>query len=333
MKKLRLIKSVLLCALAFSLCACSTMQELGIASPSLSFQNVALKSLDFEGMTFTGSYSISNPYPVAFSIKQVAADVLCGGSKFTSISADKGVSVAAMGTRSNSLSFKIPYSAILKFAQSYSGQKSLPFTVLGNAALDLSKIPLMEGQSMTLPFSKSFDVPVFKPEISLSSPQISLPSLSELKSAFASSGMPASKAALAAASVLAGKQVAENIFDGVNLNLKCSFNLNVKNSGSAAWKYALKSCAINTGNSSPVLSLAPSGKSEITSSSGTIPLTATLNTLSAGKFIAQVLNKKGTNPTFSVQSALSFPELSYAADLPLSYSKEIPLSNFKISKN
>lgn len=339
MKKISFVKSLLICGFALALCACSTLKELGIASPSISFQNVAIKSLDFEGITFTSNYSVSNPYPVAFSIKQVAADVLCNDSKFTSLSADEGVSVAAMGSKSNSFSFKIPYDTILNLAKSAGGQKSLPFTISGNASLDLSKVPFMEGQSMTLPFTKSFDVPVFKPELSLSNPQIVLPSLSELKDAFTSCGMSVVKAALAAGSIAAGKQVAENVFDGVNLNLKCNFNLNVANAGSAAWKYALKNCSINTGNAeksgdaNSLINLAASGTNEITSSSGTIPLTATLNTLTAGKFIAQILNKKGTNPTFSVESALSFPELSYAADLPLNYAKEIPLSSFKVSKN
>lgn len=336
MKKISFIKSLGVGIAVLALTTCSTMKELGIASPSISFQNVAIKSLDFEGITFTSNYSVSNPYPVAFSIKQVAADVLCNDSKFTSLSADEGVSVAAMGSKSNSFSFKIPYDTILNLAKSASGQKSLPFTISGNASLDLSKVPFMEGQSMTLPFTKSFDVPVFKPELSLSNPQIVLPSLSELKDAFTSGGMSVVKAALAAGSIVAGKQVAENVFDGVNLNLKCNFNLNVANAGSAAWKYALKNCSINTGNTgdaNSLINLAASGTNEITSSSGTIPLTATLNTLTAGKFIAQILNKKGTNPTFSVESALSFPELSYAADLPLNYAKEIPLSSFKVSKN
>lgn len=336
MKKISLIKSLGVGIAVLALTTCSTLKELGIASPSINFQNVAIKSLDFEGITFTSNYSISNPYPVAFSIKQVAADVTCNDSKFTSLSADKGVSVAALGSKSNSFSFKVPYDTILKFVKSASGQKSLPFKIAGNASLDLSKVPLMEGQSMTLPFSKSFDVPVFKPELSLSNPQIVLPSLSELKNAFTSGGMSVAKAAATAAAIIAGKQVAENVFDGVNLNLKCNFNLKVANAGSAAWKYALKNCSINTGNSdneNSLINLAASGSSEITSSSGTIPLTATLNTLTAGKFIAQILNKKGTNPTFSVESALSFPELSYAANLPLNYSKEIPLSSFKVSKN
>ncbi len=341
MKKIRFLKSFLISAAALFALSCSTLKELGL-SPSINFQNVAIKSLDLEGITFSCNYSIQNPYPVAFSVKQVSADVLYENSKFTSLSADKGVSVAALGTKSNAFSFKIPYNTILNFAKSTSGKKSLPFSVSGNASLDLSKIPLMENRTMTLPFSKSFEVPVFKPSLSLSNPKIVLPTLSEMKNAFTSGGMTVAAASVAAASILAGNKISSNIFDNVNLNLKCNFDLNVSNSGSSAWKYLLKNCSIKSnssgnfsGNSFSLIELSPaSGASkEITSSSGTIPLTATLNTLKAGKFIAQILNKSGENPVFTVESGLSFPELSYAANLPLNYSKEIPLSSFKVSKN
>ncbi|MDY2843224.1 MAG: LEA type 2 family protein [Treponema sp.] len=343
MKKIRFLKSFLISAAALFALSCSTLKELGL-SPSINFQNVAIKSLDLEGITFNCNYSIQNPYPVAFSVKQVSADVLYENSKFTSLSADKGVSVAALGSKSNAFSFKIPYNTILNFAKSTSGKKSLPFSISGNASLDLSKIPLMENQTMTLPFSKSFEVPVFKPSLSLSNPKIVLPTLSEMKNAFTSGGMTVAAASVAAASILAGNKISSNIFDNVNLNLKCNFDLKVSNSGSAAWKYLLKNCSIKTSsnasgnssrNSSSLIELSPAAgaSKEITSSSGTIPLTATLNTLKAGKFITQILNKSGENPVFTVESGLSFPKLSYAANLPLNYSKEIPLSSFKVSKN
>ena len=335
MKKIRCLKSFLIAAIPLFALSCSTLKDFGL-SPSINFQNVAINSLDLEGITFNCDYSIQNPYPLSFSVKQVSADVLYENTKFTSLSADKGVSVAALGTKNNSFTFKIPYSTILNFSKSASGKKSLPFAISGNASIDLSKIPLMENQTATLPFKKSFEVPVFKPEISLSNPKIVLPSLSEMKNAFTSGGMTVAAAAVAASSILSGSKVSSDIFDNVNMNLKCNFDLNVANSGSAAWKFILKNCSVKTSKNSSAalvdLSAAAKSNTEITSSSGTIPLTATLNTLNAGKFVAQILNKSGENPVFSVESGLSFPELSYAAELPLSYSKEIPLSSFKVSK-
>jgi hypothetical protein len=43
-----------------------------------------------------------------------------------------------------------------------------------------------------------------------------------------------------------------------------------------------------------------------------------------------MLNKKGENPSFAVETALSFPNLNYAKEIPLSYECTIPLS--KISR-
>ena len=54
---------------------------------------------------------------------------------------------------------------------------------------------------------------------------------------------------------------------------------------------------------------------------------ATLNTIEAGAFIIQLLNKSGENPTFSLSSGLTFPDTSYAKNIPLNYSVEIPLSS------
>ena len=113
--------------------------------------------------------------------------------------------------------------------------------------------------------------------------------------------------------------------------MNVNFNLNVANSGSAAWKYALKNCSIKTA-SGDAIKLDAGSNNTISSASGSIPMTAKLNTITAGKFIAQILNKKGENPVFSFDSGLSFPDLSYSPNIPLAYSKEIPLGNFGVKK-
>ena len=115
----------------------------------------------------------------------------------------------------------------------------------------------------------------------------------------------------------------------MNMDVKINFNLNVKNEGGADWKYILNSCKISSdGKELTELDVA---QNEINSADGTIPLTATINTITAGKFITQIINKSGTNPTFALKSGISFPQLK-SVTLPLSCSKEIPLSKFAIGK-
>ena len=133
------------------------------ATPSLSLESVDIASFDLDGITFNCNYSIENPYPVEFSIKQVVANVLCSGNTVTQINTSQGAKVSAMGSKSNTLTFKISYESILNFAKNFPGKESLPFSLDGSASLDLSKIPLLDNQSLSLPFQKDFEVPVSRP--------------------------------------------------------------------------------------------------------------------------------------------------------------------------
>ena len=310
MKKL-LVNIAASALLAFVQISCSTNKiPTEIPKPSVSFNSISFVSLDLEGITLKCDYAIKNPYLVSLSLAKLAADITCNGEAFTTLTADEGISLSAKSTKENSFNFKIPYDSILNFAKSFKSEKTLPFKIAGNATID--NIPLIS--SITLPFSKDFDVPVFKPSFSFSSPKVVLPTAKEIISSFTKSGISAVKAASAATSLASGKP---------------NFNLNVKNEGGADWKYILNSCKISSGGKE--LTELDVAQNEINSADGTIPLTATINTITAGKFITQIINKSGTNPTFALKSGISFPQLK-SVTLPLSCSKEIPLSKFAIGK-
>lgn len=330
MKRINFFTSILITKLLITLFAvftfsCETVKDV-LGTPSISLKSVGIQSLDLEGITFKCDYSISNPYPVSFSIKQVAADILHNGGTFANVSTANGVSVAAMASHANTINFKVPYDTILGLAKSSNGKTSLPFSVKGSASLDLSSVPFFEGKSLSLPFNKDFNVPVFKPQFSVSDVKLQLPSVDALKNAFVGSGMNAVKAASLVASIIGGKQIAKDAFDGVNLNIDLAFNVNVSNAGSAPWKYALNNCSILT-SSGTLADVKALSSASFSSSSAVVPMKASLNTLKAGAFIVQLINKSGKNPVFALDSKLSFTDLSYAPNIPLACSKEIPLSN------
>lgn len=331
MKKSHIITGIAAAVLSLIVFSCQTVKEI-VGTPSLSLESVGIKSLDLEGITFNCNYSITNPYPIAFSIKEVAANILCSGNTFTKINTSQGVNVAAMGSKTNALTFKIPYNSILELAKNIAGKKALPFAIDGAASLDLSAIPFLENQSLTLPFKKDFDVPVFKPELSLSDVKINLPSFETLKNAFINSGMNAVEAVNLASALFQGKSISEDTLKKINLDIDFLMNLNVKNSGSAAWNFIVNNCSLKT-SAGDLAGITPLSNSSINSASGTVPLKASLNTVTAASFIAQLLNKKGANPVFSLASGLSFTELPYAPNIPLSYSYEIPISKVGVSKN
>ena len=331
MKKSKIIAiaaSAALLAIAFS---CQTMNNV-FGKPELSMEKVGIKALDLEGITFNCDYAITNPYPIGISLKSVAADIFYNKSeKFTSVNSDGGVTIAANGKNSNSLDFKVPYTTILNFAKSTSGKTSLPFSVNGSAALDLSAVTGLDIQALSLPFSKDFDVPVFKPSFSVSNVKLKLPTLTALASSLVSSGVSSARATQLATSILSGQQLASNAFDGIDLNLDVTMDLNVKNSGSAPWNMVIKNCSLQSSSGGRLANVRPTSGNTISSENATVPMTASVNTLQAGAMIVSILNKKGANPTFSVESGISFPGLNYA-EVPLSYSKEISVSSIGIDK-
>ena len=344
-KKIHLFTIIGGLAAAVLIFSCSTVNEI-FGSPELSVKGISIKSLDFEGITFNMDYAITNPYPLGFSLKSMAADVAFDNTVLTKLSADEGISVASMNTATNSVAFKIPYTTIINLAKNILGSgsgsgatasaksltmTSLPFTITGKAELDLSAISFLENQSLTLPFSKNFDVPIFKPSISIANLKMQLPTLADLQNAFTNGGMSLTKAASLANSIMSGGSVAESIFDGINLNMNLNFDIDVASEGSAPWQYVLEKCALQTGTGN-LIDLKPAGSTTI-NSGGRIPMTATLNTVSAGKLIAQILNKSNTDLVFALDSDLTFTDLpDYAKALPLSYTKTLPLSNVKVSK-
>ena len=331
MKKSVFFTGVLSALLSLTTFSCQMLQQF-VESPSLSLKSIGIKGLDLEGITFNCNYDITNPYPIAFSIKEVAADILCNGNAFTKIATDQGVNVAASSTRTNAIDFKITYNSIITLAQALTGKtESLPFTLKGAAALDLSAISSLTN-SLSLGFSKDFDVPVFKPEFSLSDVKVNLPSLDSLRTAFTNSGMNIIEAASLAANIVQGKNISASDLQKINLDLDLNFNLNVKNSGNSPWSFLLSKCSLQTA-SGTLAGITPLGSTSISSENGTIPLKATLNTTQASAFIAQLLNKSGSNPVFSFDSGLSFPNLSYAPNIPLAYSREIPLSSIGVKRN
>ncbi|MBP5157291.1 MAG: LEA type 2 family protein [Treponema sp.] len=323
-----LAASAALLAIAFS---CQTVNNV-FGKPELSMEKVGIKALDLEGITFNCNYSITNPYPIGISLKSLAADILYNSSeKFTSISSDGGVSIAANGKNSNALDFKVPYTTILNFAKSASGKTSLPFSVNGSAALDLSAVTGLDIQSFSIPFAKDFDVPVFKPSFSVSNVKLKLPTLAALSSSLISSGVGSARATQLATSILSGQQLSPNAFDGIDLNLDVTMDLNVKNSGSAPWNMVIKNCSLMNGSGGRLASISPISGNTISSESASVPMKASVNTLQAGAMIVSILNKKGTNPSVAIESGISFPGLNYA-EVPLSYSKEISLTSIGIEK-
>lgn len=331
MKKILLrisLGAVALIALAAGLFVSCQSSDFRVEKPTLSVNSVIIKNLDMEGMTFNCAYSITNPYPAELSIKSLSANVNTSQGTFTKIYANDESKVRAMGTSRNNVSFKIPYETIISYAKNSASGPYIPFKIEGAAGLDVSSVPVVSAVSstVTLPFSVGFDVPVFKPSFSVSNPSVVLPDSQTILNAFIKSGMNAGTAASMASSITSGKDIDASVLRKMDIDVKINFNLNVKNEGSAPWKFTVNNCNMTSANGT-VASISPSGTNTISSSEGTISMTAKLNAVNSAELIAQFLNKSISNPDFNLSSSLNFPELSNAVNIPLTYTCKIPATS------
>lgn len=334
MKNLKICFFALISFIFVLFTSCETLGSI-VGTPKMKLDSVAIGGIDMEGFTFNVNYSISNPYPISFSIAGVNADVIYNSeTKLTSINASEGVSVQALDKSQNTVSFKIPYTTILSLASKNKTETNKEFIKLsfqGKVSLDLSAISFLENKTLSLPFSTSFNVPIFKPSLSVSAPEFQMPSLIDLKNSLISSGMAITKATQIATAIITGNQIPSDILDGIDLNMTFRFNLNVKNEGSCSWNYILDNCSLTSGVNK-LAAVTPESGNTISSQSGTIPVSCTLNALQSGRYIVELLNKTAKNPVITIDSSLKFPGVSdYLGSIPLDYKKEIPVSS--ISKN
>ncbi|MBQ0051862.1 MAG: LEA type 2 family protein [Treponema sp.] len=356
MKKIKiLVAGFFASALLFgTLTSCDQLLDMlenassGIDKPSLDFKDVSFKNLDSEGITLECQYDITNPYAINLNVDAVKVDVACEENAMGSIDASEGISMEAKSTKTNKFDWKIKYDSLLNLANSYkeAGEEKdkLPFTFSGKVALNNELLPDLE-----IPFSKNVNAPVVKPSFEASSPKLNWPSSDEIiesfKRAFSSSNRGilddltvAANAANFAYKLTQGEVDVETL-KKMDLNLNLNFNLDVSNKGGAAWAYLLKTCSIDTKgvldtNADSLIEIDTSNLKTITSASGTIPLTAKLNTVTAGDFIASIVKGSGTNPTFKLGSDVKFPGLGGLLgdlEIPLDYELGIPLSSISSS--
>ena len=326
------VAAVLSTMLALMTFSCVSLDGL-VQTPTVSMDSVSIAGVDLEGISFNANYSVKNPYGVALSIAGLNADVNYKDTKLTTLNTTDGIKVNASSTSSNKFSFKVPYESILKFASALgktSAQKTLPFDINGNVSLDVSNVPALSAlgsNTLTLPIVTDFEVPVFKPKLSVSNFNVKMPTLNDLKNQLTNGGLGVTKALQVATTLLSGNKLSANIFDGIDMDIDVVFDVNVASEGGADWNLNIKDCALNTVAGKIANVSATNGTSTISSSTSKVPMKASLNTIQAGAFIVQLLNKTGTNPTFELDTGLSFPETTYAKNIPFKYSTEIPLSS------
>ncbi|MDC7227497.1 MAG: hypothetical protein PQJ61_12100 [Spirochaetales bacterium] len=314
--------------LAIFIAGCSTVSDF-FGKPEISFRDVSIDSLDAEGITFSCDYSVSNPYPVGIKIDGLSIDIIFEESIVLHVDTDEGLNLSSGAFNNNSILFKLPYESIVELAGEGRDREVLPFAISGEASFDLSSIPYFSGQDISIPFAKSFDVPVFKPEFSVGNGRIKLPSVREITTALVTGGVNILKAGIVAGQIVLGKNISGDVFDGIDFDVTVEFDLGVNNKGGAPWKFELDKCSINTGVGSLMEMKALGGPVIIESGNSTVRMAAVVNTLEWGDFITGLAGGGVTGSDLVIESRLSFPTLPYEFELPLHIEKDLSLNAFE----
>lgn len=323
---LKKILGVLIIVEIFAGCA-SVNNFLG--EPDISLSEVVIESLDLEGVTFRCDYIVTNPYPVGIRVSNISTDIIYEEETIIELETDGGLKLGAGASSDNSILFKVPYESIIQLAGDGREQESLPFIVSGEASFDISSIPYIDKSSLTIPFHKEFDVPVFKPELKVSGGRVKLPSAKEIAKALVTGGLNILRAGVVAGQIVLGKSIPDDVFEGIDLDVGILFDLEIDNRGGAQWSLDLHNCSIDTGMGA-LLEMRPQNDLGRIEASGTIVhMETVVNTLEWGAFIVGLSSGAAAGASLVIESSLSFPEMQYDFELPLNIEQELSLKAFQ----
>ena len=323
-----MIKKLTVTLIILILTGCASIVD-RIGEPEFKLDNITIDSLDGEGIIFRCDYTAVNPYPLAITISSLKTDISYEGEKVVELNAEEGLRLSSGASSRNSVLFKLPYKSVINLAGSSRDKTSLPFTLSGEAEFDVSSIPYLDKRSLSLPFERSFDVPVFRPEIKVTNGYVKLPTVKEVAEALVTGGLNIIRAGIVAGQIVLGKPISEDVFEGVDLDVEILFDLEVDNSGGAPWALDLKRCSIDTGMGALLQMESRSGMARIDSDGGRLQMAATANTLEWGAFIIGLTGADSGGASLRLDGSLSFPALAYDIDLPLEIEQELSLDFFK----
>ena len=109
--------------------------------------------------------------------------------------------------------------------------------------------------TLSIPFSKAFDVPIFKPSFSLSNPKFNIPSQETIKDSLKNAGVSVLKIPQMLTAFSSGNGL-KDVLKQIDINFEFTFNLEVKNSGSAPWEFILDDCALQCEDGSLIYAVA-----------------------------------------------------------------------------
>jgi len=121
--------------------------------PTVVFDELKIKSIDFQGVDTSFVFKVDNPYPVGLHLSELNWDLALSGHSFLDGSKGKPIDIDANASSKVRFGVSTTYAEVFELVADAGGQDNLPYAVSGDIVIDSAVGPL------TLPFAHEGDFP------------------------------------------------------------------------------------------------------------------------------------------------------------------------------
>ncbi|MEZ4235443.1 MAG: LEA type 2 family protein [Myxococcota bacterium] len=141
-----------------------SMKDLKKLLPEVTFQDLKVDHIDFQGLDAKIVLDVKNPYPVGLDLSEASWKLGLSGSPFLDGTNDKGLSVEANDTGKLRLPFSLQFEDAFRVVTQSQGLEQLPYTFDADLGFDT---PI---GNVNIPFAHQGDLPALHvPKVSLTS--------------------------------------------------------------------------------------------------------------------------------------------------------------------
>ena len=147
MKNFRITIFVVIALLITSCSVKEIMQNVGVSKPTVSFDNVSINDISFDGLTLLFDFKVNNPNAIGIILSGFDYDLKINKSSFLAGNQDKGLSIKSKGSSVIQIPVSVTFKELIATYQSLKSKDSTDYSLAGSVLFNLPvlgniKVPL-----------------------------------------------------------------------------------------------------------------------------------------------------------------------------------------------
>ena len=202
-----------------------------ISKPSAAIRKFDIDSISLRDITFLFDIEISNPYPLKLKLDAVDFTFYVEKNQFFKTSTSQGLSIKALGKKTNQLKVNIKYEDIMRILKAYGEKDYLDCQIRVAIAIPLPDFPALP-ERIILNYDLATRIPAIKPNVNVANFVIKPPTTSDVSTALAKAKKKADAGRIASmfGDIIAGKKTEQIIKpEELGLPIDVSFDIVLKN--------------------------------------------------------------------------------------------------------